>query len=425
MLPRLLTIWENIRTSLWAVPVLMMVFAVATAIVAMRIRIDIGSDPVWFLYSGNTKEAPDFLSALVTSMITMATLAISITMVVLTLAAQQLGPRLIRIFMGDIRTQIILGMFTSSVVYLLLVLRSVYGAGDEAPNLAVTIGTFFVLLSTLALLLFVHHLARSIIADTVIESVGSDIDSQAEMLLPERDGQEPSVTHRQTTGGALLRVQCQGYIQAIDHEEIVEAAKRADACVTLDRRAGHLVLAGMAIGHVSPDSAATPELSRCVEAALIVGRERTPVQDLEFAVRQMVEIAVRALSPGINDPFTAMVAIDRLAMSLARIMRRGDAQSVWRDSDGCDRLSIPAAGFDGLVDASFNMIRQNGSGSPAILIRLADRLMDLWALANTPQRADIERHLAMVWNEGRRSIAERADLDALKERIAPSGLATT
>jgi uncharacterized membrane protein len=424
MLPRLLTTWESIRTSLWAVPVLMIAFAVATAILAMKVRLEVGSDPVWFLYSGDAKQAPAFLSALVTSMITMATLAISITMVVLTLAAQQLGPRLIRIFMGDIRTQLTLGLFTSSVVYLLLVLRGVYGAGDDAPNLAVTIGTFFVLLSTVALLLFVHHLARSIIADTVIESVGSDIDSQAAQLLPERNGDPASVAHEPTGNGAPLRVNCHGYIQAIDTSDIVEAATQAHAAVKLELRAGHLVLQNMIVGHVHPASAATSELAKRVENALIVGRERTPVQDLEFAVRQMVEIAVRALSPGVNDPFTAMVAIDRLTMSLARIMQRGDAQSVWCDGDGHIRLSIPASGFDGLIDVSFNMIRQNGSGSPAILIRLADGLMDLWNLADAKQRKAIGHHLTMVWKEGRRSIAEPTDLAALKDRMAPSGLAT-
>ncbi|MFN3348234.1 DUF2254 domain-containing protein [Pseudorhodoplanes sp.] len=422
MLPRLLTIWESVRTSLWAVPVAMIALAVATAIVAMKIRLDIGADPAWFLYSGNAKDAPSFLSALVTSMITLATLAISITMVVLTLAAQQLGPRLIRIFMGDIRTQLTLGLFTASVVYLLLILRRVYGAGDEAPNLAVTIGTFLVLLSAVSLLLFVHHLARSIIADTVIESVGCDIDEQATQMLPERTDEDARAADELSGESAPLRTHRQGYIQAIDHNEIVEAATQANAVIVLDVRAGHLVLDNMVIGKTVPASAGASDLSRRVETAIIVGRERTPVQDLEFAIRQMVEIAVRALSPGVNDPFTAMAAIDRLAMSLSRIMQRGEAQSVWRDRKGRMRLVVPTSRFDGLMDAAFNMIRQNGSGSPAILIRLAERLMDLRGLANETQRQAIERHLAMIWREGRRSIDERADLEALKERIAPSGL---
>jgi uncharacterized membrane protein len=136
MLPRLLTLLHDLRSSLWALPLLMVIVAAVAAILAVHIPVREGTDPVWFLYSGSAEEAPQFLSNLVTAMITMATLVVSITMVVLTLAAQQLGPRLIRSFMADRRTQMTLGLFVATVVYLLLVLRSVYGGTESVPNLA-------------------------------------------------------------------------------------------------------------------------------------------------------------------------------------------------------------------------------------------------------------------------------------------------
>ena len=152
MLTRLLTAWHRIWMSLWALPLLMVLVAIGAAILAVHVPLSPGDNSVWFLYSGSAEEAPPFLTSLVTAMITMATLVISITMVVLTLAAQQLGPRLIRSFMADRRTQATLGLFVATVVYLLLVLRAAYGNVENVPNLAVSGGTLLVLLCLVALL---------------------------------------------------------------------------------------------------------------------------------------------------------------------------------------------------------------------------------------------------------------------------------
>jgi uncharacterized membrane protein len=416
MLPRLLTIWENVRTSLWALPLAMIAVAAIVAVVATGISIRVGEDPVWFLYSGEARDAPGFLSNLVTATITLATLAISITMVVLTLAAQQLGPRLIRIFMSDRRTQVMLGLFVATAVYLVLVMRSVYG--DTVPNLAVTIGTALVLLSIIVLLIFVHHLARSIIADNVIEDVGAEIDGNARRLLPGKDEQAPTTAASPSGPSSDLTLKCEGYIQAVDHTRIVDAASKANAVVELRTRSGHLLIAGIAAGRVWPSGAVSESFTTDVASGLIVGSERTPVQDLEFSIRQMVEIGVRALSPGVNDPYTALVTIDRLSLSLARIMERGAPQEQWCDEEGRLRLIMPNSHFDGLLDASFNMLRQYGDGSAAVLIRLAERLSDLYALSDEQQRKDIRRHLDMVLRAGRRSLPEPNDLAALEDRIS-------
>ncbi len=419
MVPRLLTIWENVRTSLWALPVVMILVAALAALVAVGIPIRTGGDPVWFLYSGAAKDAPDFLSNLVSAMITLATLAISITMVVLTLAAQQLGPRLIRIFMSDLRTQAMLGLFVATVVYLLMVMRSVYG--DNVPNLAVTIGTVLVVLSAVMLLVFVHHLARSIVADNVIQNVGTEIDRGASRLLPDKNDSENIDQPWPSGQSADLKPVCEGYIQAIDYDAIVDAARENDAVVELDVRPGHLLIAGLAAGRVWPPDAARDGLTRAVERGLIVGRERTSVQDLEFAIRQLVEVGARALSPGVNDPYTAIVTIDRLALSLAHIMKRGSPREQWCDPDGKLRLIVHASQFDGLLDESFNMMRQYGEGSAAVLIRIAERLSDLERLGNEGQRKSIRRHLDMIRRAGRRSLLEPDDVSALESRIPGSG----
>src|SRR5690606_12771843 len=192
MTARLTAFWAYLKESLWAVPLAMVVLAAALAIAAVEVRL-VPADSAWWIYGGSSENAAEFLSSLLSSMINMATLAISITMVVLTLAAQQLGPRLIFNFMGDHRTQLALGTFIGTAVYLLLVLRIVQGRGlGSVPNLAVTIGTVLVLVSVVTLVLFVHHLARSIVADTMIDRVGTALDHAIGRYLPERREQDPS-----------------------------------------------------------------------------------------------------------------------------------------------------------------------------------------------------------------------------------------
>ena len=418
MLTRLLTLWHRVRTSLWALPLLMVAIAAAAAIVAVHVPLRPSDNFIWFLYSGSAEEAPQFLASLVTAMITMATLVVSITMVVLTLAAQQLGPRLIRNFMADRRTQATLGLFVATVVYLLLVLRTAYGNVERVPNLAVSGGTLLVLLCLVALLVFVHHLARSIIADNTIERVGEVLDADIARLLPDRDAeQESAPATRPAETGTLLSLNASGYVQALDYDGLVDCAKDANATIEITFKPGRHVVAGSTYAWISPAEAASEELCGEIESCVILGGERASVQDLETSIRQLVEVALRALSPGINDPFTAMAVIDRLTTSLAKIMRRGPAQCIWTDDDGTVRLLAPRSTFGGIVEEAFRQIRQHGSKQPAILIRLAESLGQLLALADNDQRAVLEEQIEIVRETGRRDIAQEQDFDTLEESV--------
>ncbi len=418
MVTRLQMLWDTTRSSLWALPLLMICLAIALAVAAIQVQLPQFSSPVWYFYSGNSLSAGNFLSALLTSMITMATLAVSITVVVLTLAAQQLGSRLIRNFIGDRRTQISLGTFISTVVYLLIVLRTTSGASDNVPNLAVTIGTVLVLVSVVTMVLFVHHLARSIVADNLIDRVGADLDAYVASLLPENDAPPmPSPLPNVREKGAPVRLPCGGYVQALDHQRLVQIARSAGATIELAFRPGQHAVPETVYGYVLPSSALTPELISEIAASLVMGNERTPVQDLEFSIRQLVEVAVRAMSPGINDPYTAIAAIDRLTLSLSKIMRRKPSQSVWCDEDGKVRLIVPVSTFEGTVDAAFHQIRQQGERIPAVIIRLAEDLIQLLDVASPEQRPAIEKHLRLVLQAGRRSIPEPEDLRDLQQRI--------
>jgi len=359
MMTRLITIWDAVRSSLWALPLLMVLVACGLAYAALNVDVGLRGSSVWFLFSGGSSQAPQFLSSLVAAMITMATLAVSITMVVLTLAAQQLGPRLIRSFMGDRRTQVALGLFVATVVYLLLILRSSYGKGSPVSNLAVTGGTVLVLICVATLLFFVHHLAHSIIADNVIDRVGAQLDDDAARLLPEKTDDQPKAPSDIDRRGAPVLLTYGGYVQAVNINGIVHAAARAGAVVSLAIRPGQHAVPGRTVALVVPKSAARDDdFCEAIRSAVVIGRERTAMQDLEFSIRQLVEIALRALSPGINDPYTANAVVDRLTLSIAFIMTRGDAKSVWADADEKVRLVAAVSTFEGIADAAFNEIRR-------------------------------------------------------------------
>ncbi|MFC6488906.1 DUF2254 domain-containing protein [Nitratireductor sp. GCM10026969] len=418
MVARFRTLWESVSTSLWFVPGLLVLGAVLLAWSASAIEVDTGGAATWWLHSGDAEDASTMLSALLPAMISMATLVISITMVVLVLAAGQLGPRLIRNFMASVPTQLMLGIFLATVVYLILVLRFLNDGrqGDTAHHLAVTIATALVLVCVFLLLLFVHHLARSIVSDTVIERVGHELDVAILRMLPEaKDGNlrhEPPAFQ----GGISLCLPDGGYVQAIDYEGLVACAHKAGAVIELHFRPGQLLIGQGDHGRVHAVSALDEEMLDEISEYVVLGSQRTAAQDLEFAVRQLVEVALRALSPGINDPFTAIAAIDRLALSLALVMRRGEAQAAWSDEEGTIRVTGKVTSFGGIVDAAFNQIRQ-ATSQPAVLIQLMTALVLLSEhVRRKEHREALLKHVELVLAAGSRSIEDAFDLNALKKR---------
>ncbi|MEZ4331817.1 MAG: DUF2254 domain-containing protein [Myxococcota bacterium] len=422
MIPRLLAIAEQVRTSLWFVPTVMVIGALFVAWGSLEVDVQVDTTgSVWWLNQGTAEDAGRLFSTLLGSLITMATLVISITMVVLTLAAGQLGPRLIRAFVGDRRAQFVIGFFLATVAYLLVVYRLLDGTlpKEAVPHFAVTLGSGLVFACLGALIFYVHHLSRSIVADTMVDRVGTELDRAIAANLPASDGDGPRQLVRGVGPPARLGFEQSGYLQAIDHGAIASAAKGRDALVELGVRPGHHVLADRDHVFVWPAAALDDAFAAAIRESVAIGPERTAFQDLEFSIRQLVEIALRALSPGINDPFTAIAVIDRIAASLAMAMTRAEVPSSHPDEDGRIRVLADTSTFEGLVDLGFNQIRQAASTHVDVLIDMTDAL---GALAERPrsekQRAVLRRHLDAVRETGRLSIRHASDLAALEHRSA-------
>lgn len=430
---RLAHLWESLRTSYWFVPSLMTAGAVGLSFASVHADGWVKAKwarTVGWIWAGSPEGAREVLSTIAGSMITVAGVAFSITIVALTMASTQFGPRLLRNFVRDLGNQVVLGTFVSTFVYCLLVLRTVRG-GDGAefvPYLSVTLGLAFALASLGVLIYFIHHVAGAIQAEHLIASVAGELEDSIERMFPEKLGEPgprdlektPDEAPEEDPGeAALVAADRSGYVQAVDDGELMSAACGEDLVLELLRGPGRFVSRGGALARVWPPGRAGGEAGNRIREAFIVGGRRTPTQDPEYAVHSLVEIGVRALSPGINDPFTAMTCLDWLGAALGGLAERR-VPSPYR-YDGQGRLRVIARGtdFSAMADAAFNQIRQYGRGSVSILLRLLDTIA---AVAEHVRRAEdracLRRHAAQVIEDARGTLANEGDLREIEERHA-------
>ena len=424
-LERLRNILVRLRGSLWLVPAAMSLVACVAAYALLQLSPRLsppGMDQGWWLFSGDADTARNLMATLTSAMITMTSLVISITMVVLTLAANQLGPRLVTSFMGDRQIKVILGLFTGTILYLVTVLRSLTGEAVTArvPHLAVTVGTALSILCLFVLLFYIHKIARSIIADTVVDNVATALEAAIGATLgsPEDGREREAVVPRtpETAGEQRwISLGSTGYVQVIDYEHLAELLAERDSCVRVDVRAGDFVLADGE--HVAVRGPVDDELADRIRDRFVVGTERSPTQDVEYAMRQLVEIALRALSPGINDPFTAIAVIHRLGAALAEAFARDMPPSAYCDALGMARVLAATPTHGTLIDSAFAQISHAGRDHPAIQLELVDMIGKLAPLARTPeQRAAMTKYVRMIERAALRSTDDPIDRAELQRR---------
>ncbi len=424
------TTWEKLSSSYWFVPTLMAVFA--TGFSFLTIHVDSIINATWareagWLWAGGPQGARSVLSTIAGSTITVAGVVFSITIVALTLASSQFGPRLLRSFMNDRGTQIVLGVFVSTFLYCLLILRTVRGvdAVTVIPFLSVTCGILFGVASVGFLIYFIHHVPTSILAGTILGRVASELHSTIERLYPEEF--DPAKEPAETDSGKRLppRFDAEarpvtstesGFIQAIGNDDLLKLASRENLVIRLRRRPGDFAAEKSVLAEIWPPDRMSDEVVKKLREAYFFGWHRTPTEDIEFAIDQLVEVAVRALSPGINDPFTAMTCLEWLGATLIQVGNRRIPSPYRYDDEGELRLVADETDFAGIAAAALNQIRQYGAKAVGVMVlmlnvlarvaeelpRAADRATllnhaqairdDAVAAAQNPRdRSDIER----------------------------------
>jgi len=379
-----------------------------------------------WIYSGGAEGASLLLGTVAGSMIAIAGTVFSMTLVALSLASSQLGPRMLRNFMRDTANQVVLGTFVATFVYCLLVLRTIRRADEVSfvPHLSVSIGMLLAMVSIGVLIYFIHHVSVSIQADEVVARVGRELEDGIDRLFPGRLGKAGSEVSEVPSEAALpasFASQARavgafedGYLQLIDADALMASATEEDLQLRLERRPGHYLVKGRAMVMVWPGRV-TESLVGKLNAAFVFGNQRTAGQDVEFSFQQLVEIAVHALSPGINDPFTAIVCVDRLGSGLCRLARRDWPSAHRFDRHGRLRLVAPGSSFAGIVDTAFNQIRQSARSNPAVAIRMLDAIAQIAGhVQGAPNSACLQRHAGMIVERARQAVPEPDDLLAVE-----------
>lgn len=429
----LLKYWDRLRSSFWFVPAAMASLAMALAVAAVELDKAVGDDwleRLGWSYSGGAEGASLLLGTVAGSMIAIAGTVFSMTLVAMSLASSQFGPRLLRNFMRDTANQVVLGTFLATFVYCLLVLRTIRRTDEMVfvPHLSVSIGVLLAMVSIGVLIYFIHHVSVSIQADELVVRVGRELEDGIGRLFPGHLG-EPQSDASKALGDADLQAAFarearpvgaieDGYLQLIDADALMALASQEDLLLRLERRPGHYLVQGQSMVMVWPGERVTKALVDKLNDAFVLGSQRTTTQDVEFAFQQLVEIAVRALSPGINDPFTAVACVDRLGSALCRLAR-SDMPSPFRfDSHGRLRLVAPGATFTGIVDTAFNHIRQSARSNPTVAIRMLDAIAQIASQVEHAQNlACLQRHAEMIVRGAREAVPELEDLLAVEARF--------
>ncbi len=429
---------DTIRTQLWPMPTAGVVLAVALGVALPRLdgRID-ARLPSWsshYLFGGDAGAARTVLDAVASSLITVTSLTFSLTVVTLQLASGQFSPRLLRTFTRDLFVQATLALFLATFTYALTVLRSVRSpsSGQElfVPRLSVTIGFVLAVASVLGLVLFLAHLAQQIRVETMLRNVHADASDTADRILNRRDSSDRTpVPPAVPDAAAVVTAARSGFLTGVDAQALCEAAMDADAVIVIDPHPGEAIVAGTPIGWMwsrtrsELDADAIENLNSCVNRGVSVRFERTATQDIGFGLRQLTDVANKALSPGINDPTTAVHALGHSAALLCEIAGRELGPHVVTDPDGLVRVVLHRPGLADLLELAISQPRRYGASDPAVLAQLYTLLRQVgWRCSPRDRPAvDAQRHrLDATVAAQDFDVTERTRLSALSAQVAAS-----
>jgi uncharacterized membrane protein len=385
---RLIKIRDALANSFWFVPTAMALLAIGTALATVALDAEVGSDWVeehGWIWSGGADGARTMMATVAGSLITVISIVFSLTITTLAQTATHFGPRILRNFTSDRGVQITLGTFISTFVYCLMVMRTVRSADESSfvPYIAVNLGFLMTLASLGVLIYFIDHISKSIQAENLIAAVGRDFHQALPVLFPKRIGDDDGKSGErppppeQWKRAARVTAGSSGYMQRVDESKLIRLAAENDLTLRLIHRPGSFLADGAPIMQVLPPVPLDAEVERELARCIVTGRHRTPHQDGLYPIQQLVEIASHALSPGINEPFTAITCLDWLGACL-RGVAMSDEPSAWRyDSEGCLRVIARPLTFDQVAAAAFDQIRISGAENPEVAAKLFEVIAGL------------------------------------------------
>ncbi len=366
------------------------------------------------------------LSTIAGSMISVVGVTFSMTLVALSMASSQYTSRVLRNFMSSRLTQSVLGIFAGIFTYCLIVLRTIRG-GDEGafvPSLAVFVGFVLAVGGVGVLIYFIHHVASSIQASSIIASVADETLLAIDRLFPKTLGDGPTETDDDPSPVALdarkwyaVPAENSGYLQSVDNTALLRLAREHNTVVRMERGIGEFVVQETALVSLAlenpPDSGTTAALL----SAFSLSRYRTLEQDAAFGIRQLVDVALKALSPGINDTTTGVMCVDYLTVILARLATKHIPAS-HRFEDGQLRVIAIGPSFQSLLSDAFDQIRESAKGNLGIMLRMLDALRTIASLTANPRRRQaLNDQVEWIAEMARRTIDSPHDRSCFESRL--------
>jgi uncharacterized membrane protein len=421
---------QRVRATYWFLPSLLTAAAVCLSAVLTAIDRAVVVAPSWlgWAYAGGADGARALLSAVAGSMITVVSVTFSVMVVALTVSSQHFGPRLLRSFMHDRPAQLVLGTFTATFAYCLMVLRTVQGDGGDLyerfiPQFAVAGAVVLALIAVGALIYYVHHIAVSMQVTEITRRIGYELEHAIERLYPEPIGSAAELPGAEAPPvpptAEQVRASATGYVQNVDEDTLFRVAEGRPATIWLAVRPGDFVAKGDVIAALDPPSADAGASVDIVREAYVLGSERSIEKDAGFAVQQLVEIALRALSPGVNEPFTAMTAIDWLSGSLAALAARRIPHPARTNDTGRLRIVTAPRTFVALLQEAFEPIAPHAGRTPIVAGRLLEALARLASVAQRPEdRQAIAALSRTVWTAAADGIHDEPQRSRLADRYA-------
>ena len=386
---RVSAIWGRLNSSFWFVPAMMCAVAVGLSFLLIEVDTRLGVGEVHdfgLFYTFGPEGARAILSVIASSMITVASLIFSITMLSLQLASSQFGPRVLENFMRDRSNQIVLGTFIATFLYCLVVLRSVRGTGDSSfvPHLTVAFAVLLAGAGVAVLIYFIHHIATSIRIETLLAQLAAEGCAAVNRLFPEGLGHGPLQDEDETDalrlpndfdgGSEKVNADASGYVQNVSVDALMQFATEHDLVLRIETPPGSFVTEGECMITAYPRDHVSDEIADSLRGALVIGRDRTINQDLEFSIRRIVELAQRSLSPGINDPTTALYCIDRLGEVFGRLSGRDLPSPIRFDKKRQLRILTEVIIIEKLACNAFSAIARYGISDVDVVTRLVNTM---------------------------------------------------
>jgi uncharacterized membrane protein len=423
---------SQMRSNLWFLPSLMVAGSAVLAVAL--IEADSSVIDIWLsrwprLFGAGAEGARGMLSTIAGSMMSVVGITFSMTLVALALASSQYSSRVLRNFMGSRVTQGVLGIFAGIFTYCLIVLRTIRSGneGEFVPNLAVFFGFVLALGGVGVLIFFIHHIASSIQASSILAAVAQETFETVDRIFPEKLGagpgeidEEPVLRSMAERNWRVVPAAETGYIQSVDNAGLLRVARDRKTIVRMERGIGEFVVQNTALASLALEDPPDPGTIAALQATFSISRYRTMEQDAAFGIRQIVDVALKALSPGINDTTTAVMCVDYLSAILARLAPR-QVPSSRRYEEGELRVMAIGPTFANLLAEAFDQIRGSAKGNLAVISRMLDALQTVAGLtASAPRRRALREQVEWIAELAGRTVEfahDRARIDTQLARV--------